>query len=253
MYHDVVEPGAPDASGFPGRGAGLYKLTRQEFREHLDAIAAARIGVSTTDRRGEWSGRDLLFTFDDGGLTFFDPIAPMLEERGWRGHFFITTSRIGTPGFLTAGQVLDLHRRGHVIGSHSVTHPTRMAACSVEQLRREWRESVDALESLVGQRVAVASVPGGYYSQAVGTTAAEAGIEVLFNSEPESRAHQLGNTMVLGRYAVQTGMSAAECVGLATESFLPVFRQRSLWTAKKLAKAVAGPVYLRVQKLLLER
>ena len=253
MYHDVVEPGSPDASGFPGGHAALYKLTRREFREHLDAIGAAGIPASTTDRRGEWSGRDLLFTFDDGGSTFYDPIAPMLEERGWRGHFFITTSRIGTPGFLTAAHIRELRRRGHVIGSHSSTHPMRMAACSVEQLRREWKESVDVLESLVGERTPVASVPGGYYSREVGETAGEAGIEVLFNSEPESRARQLGGTIVLGRYAVQTGMSAAECTGLATEAFLPVFRQRSLWTAKKLAKAIGGPVYRRVQKLLLEK
>ena len=253
MYHDVVEPGAPDASGFPGGGAALYKLTRQEFLEHLDALRLAGIAASTTDRRNEWTGRDLLFTFDDGGVTFFDPIAPMLEERGWRGHFFITTSRIGTPGFLSRDQIRELRKRGHIIGSHSATHPTRMAACSVEQLRREWRESVDTLENLIGQRLPVASVPGGYYSRTVGDTAAEAGIEVLFNSEPGSRARRVAGMVVLGRYAVQAGMSAAECTGLAKESFLPVFRQRLLWTAKKVVKTVAGPVYLRVQKLLLER
>ena len=27
MYHDVVAPGADDASGFPGRDAALYKVT----------------------------------------------------------------------------------------------------------------------------------------------------------------------------------------------------------------------------------
>src|ERR1039458_5638385 len=32
----------------------------------------------------------------------------LLEDRGWRGHFFITTDRIGTPGFLTESELRDL-------------------------------------------------------------------------------------------------------------------------------------------------
>ena len=40
LYHDVVEPGGDDASGFPGPGAARYKLTRSEFAGHLEALAA---------------------------------------------------------------------------------------------------------------------------------------------------------------------------------------------------------------------
>ena len=39
--HDVVADGEPDASGFPGPGAARYELTRDRFRDHLDAIEAA--------------------------------------------------------------------------------------------------------------------------------------------------------------------------------------------------------------------
>ena len=38
MYHDVVENNDFASSGFPGEGANLYKLRREDFELHLDAI-----------------------------------------------------------------------------------------------------------------------------------------------------------------------------------------------------------------------
>src|SRR2546423_9925897 len=161
MYHDVVEPGADDASGFPGAWPALYKLERGEFERHLNAIREA-IGdkpVSLADQPSP--NCPLLLTFDDGGVSAYDPIAPMLEARGWRGHFFITTDRIGQPGFVTREQIRELRGRGHVVGSHSCSHPTRMSALTRADLLREWRESIAALSDILGEAPLVASVPGG--------------------------------------------------------------------------------------------
>ena len=41
MYHDVVENGDFESSGFPGEGAHVEELRREDFERHLDAIAAA--------------------------------------------------------------------------------------------------------------------------------------------------------------------------------------------------------------------
>src|SRR3989442_9745468 len=144
MYHDVVENGDFASSGFPGEGAHVYKLRREDFELHLESIRAAtgQDRVSPITRRRELAGPAAVFlTFDDGGVSFFSPIAEMLERFGWRGHFFITTDRIGDRGFLNETQLRELHRRGHVIGSHSCSHPTRMAALTPAELDREWRQS----------------------------------------------------------------------------------------------------------------
>jgi peptidoglycan/xylan/chitin deacetylase (PgdA/CDA1 family) len=114
-----------------------------------------------------------------------------LERRGWRGHFFITTDRIGMRGFLTEAQLRELHRRGHIIGSHSSSHPARMATLTRTDLDREWRQSIDRLSRVLGDAVKVASVPGGYYSREVGESAAAAGIEALFTSEPTAQVEML--------------------------------------------------------------
>ena len=117
MYHDVVEAGAWDSSGFPGDGAAVYKLEHAEFGRHLDAIAAAGVRVCrATEPLVDGSA---MLTFDDGGVSAHLLAAEMLEQHGWAGHFFVTTDRIGTGAFLSREQIQDLRRRGHVNGSHS--------------------------------------------------------------------------------------------------------------------------------------
>lgn len=254
MYHDVVPEGRPEASGFPSPGAAIYKLTIPEFRAHLKAIREA-IEARPVALVGQAYAHPcpLFFTFDDGGESFLHPIADLLEEHGWRGHFFISTDFIGTPGFLDAAQLCELYRRGHVIGSHSCSHPMRMAACSETQLRREWTGSVQMLSSILGAPVAIASVPGGYYSLQVAQTAAAAGIRTLFNSEPSTRLYEVDGCTVMGRYAVQTGMPAGRCAALASGRLFPAFQQSLLWNAKKLAKSVGGKAYLRFREAVLNR
>ncbi len=199
------------------------------------------------------SGPGLLLTFDDGGTSALTPTADLLEKHGWRGHFFMTTDYLGTPGFLSVAQLRELHTRGHVIGSHSCSHPARMALCSREQLLREWRQSREVLAETLGAPVTVASVPGGYYSRAVAETAAEAGIRVLFNSEPTTRLAHVGHCLVVGRYTVYRGMSAWAAAALAVGRRLPRWRQTLWWDIKKVAKAIGGRTYLALRERLLRR
>src|SRR5260370_18849386 len=215
MSHDVVENAHFGSSGFPGEGAHVSKLRREDFERPLDAIAADTAAVSTV---GQLEGRPVLLTFDDGGVSFHHPIADLLEARGWRGHFFVTTNPIGTPGFLTEAQLVELHRRGHIIGSHSCSHPTRMAALTRADMDREWRQSLARLSELLGDAVKVASVPGGYYSPAVCESAAPVGIDALFTSHPTARVGMLNCCRVLARYLVQRGMAPQCSPGFAPGS-----------------------------------
>ncbi len=252
LYHDVVD-NDDDASGFPGGGAARYKLGHDEFRAHLDAIAAAAKAPPTTLDCLPDSASAPLLTFDDGGLSAATVIADALESRGWRGHFLITVDYIGRPGFVDRDQIQDLARRGHGIGSHSCSHPTRMAACSRSRLLDEWRRSRDVLSEILGSPVISASVPGGYYSRAVAETAAEAGLTRLFNSEPTPRAHDVQGCLVFGRYTIYRGMTPAMAAALAAGSPPALLRQAATWKLKKAAKAVGGRAYLGVRQALLDR
>src|SRR5262245_25376167 len=254
MYHDVVKRAAHQQSGFGGEDAALYKLEPEQFERHLAAIskvvADGPILVTDLMSARAASARPWMITFDDGGLSSYTPIADQLEMIGWRAHFFITTDYIGAPAFMGREQIRDLHRRGHIIGSHSCSHPLRFAARPRAELKREWKESVSVLSDLLGEQVRIASVPGGLYSRRVAEAAAATKIEILFTSEPTTRCARVENCMVIGRYAIQRWMSPAVAAGMASGQIAPRFRQWLWWEIKKIIKTLGGAYYLRLRKSL---
>jgi peptidoglycan/xylan/chitin deacetylase (PgdA/CDA1 family) len=198
-YHDVTDH--PSTTGFQRPAAFPYKLPVETFRQHLAVMAAGPCAPARliTDIDLAQDAAYLVLTADDGGRSAMT-VGHELEQRGWRGHFFITTSRLGSPGFLDAAGVRALHAAGHVIGSHSHTHPNIFRELSPDRMRDEWRRSIDRLADITGAPCTTASVPGGDASLLVGRTAAAAGIRVLFTSEPTLRPARIGGCLVVGRF-----------------------------------------------------
>lgn len=251
-YHDVVPDGRWDESGFPGPAAASYKLPMTRFLEHLDMLQAVSgpVGVSV-DLALAQSRNAILLTFDDGGSSAM-VIGRELAARRWCGHFFIATDRLGQSGFLQGDEMAELSR-DHVIGSHSASHPTRMSRLTDAQLLDEWRRSIAVLEDLLQRRVTVASVPGGYHSERVAETAAAAGVEVLFTSEPETRIARVGSCAVLGRYTLRRTHAARYVRQLVARPPFARSAQWLNWNLKKLGKRLAGDAYLRARARLLDR
>lgn len=206
-YHDVTD--SPNATGFQRPAAMAYKLPIATFRRHLDAIAEGpcRPGL-VTDIDLARGGQHLLLTIDDGGTSALTA-AEELNRRGWKGHFFVTTGRLKSPGFLGPAGVRELHAGGHLVGSHSHSHPDIFRDLSEARMRQEWRESLDRLAGVLGTSCIAASVPGGDASETVGRTAAEAGVRYLFTSDPTLRPTRVDACWVLGRYCpkVQTDVA----------------------------------------------
>ncbi|MBI3860366.1 MAG: polysaccharide deacetylase family protein [Planctomycetia bacterium] len=288
IYHDVVPDGAFDSSGFPGASAAHYKFSEAEFHRHLAALASlpTLLASATHHRAPTGSGgaptnianvsrsafsaagtlteklmdpvdfdgsAPCLLTFDDGGCSAYATVAGLLEARGWRGHFFITTDFLDQPGFLTSSEMRELHQRGHVIGSHSCSHPARMSACTRTQLVDEWRRSCDVLAAITGEPVTTASVPGGFFSRRVAEAAAAAGIRTLFTSEPTAGTYLIDGCTVQGRYSVDRSVSIETVAAIAAGKIFPRLRQSALWQIKKAAKTIAGPLYAEFRNRVLRR
>jgi len=234
MYHDVVAAEDADSSGFPGRDAALYKVTPEQFEAHLGAIGGVEVTI----------------TFDDGGSSAMRA-ADGLERHGFTGHFFITTNYIGARGFVTEHDLRELRMRGHVIGSHSCSHPLRMGHGSWPQVLDEWTRSRSILADILGEDVQVASVPGGDFAPQVAEAAARAGFARLFTSEPTREARHAFGLTLLGRFTIQRWTTADTAAALAAGDWLPCARQALMWNAKKISKRVGGERYLQLRKLLL--
>lgn len=251
-YHDLACGGTWPECGWRH---SIYTVEESEFGRQVYGICSG-IGVGRIDsigRRRTWQGVPIFFTFDDGARSVHTCGAPQLERYGCRGHFLITTDWIGRPGFLDAAAIRELDARGHVIGSHSRSHPERMSHLTDEELHREWSESCQVLADILGKEVRVASVAGGYYSRRVGRAAAQCGMEVLFTSEPTVTVSEEDGCLILGRYAIRASTRASVVAAIAAGDKGPRFRQSSAWLAKKAAKFIIGPWFVDLRRWLLPR
>ena len=249
LFHDVYRR-SPSESGFCSPGADRYKLSVAQLDRSWMAwsrcgatapiLATALFDASATDVF------PFLLTVDDGGVSYHQVIADLLEARGWRGHAFVSTDFIGRPGFLTVEQLRDLDARGHVIGSHSASHPSRFSACRRDQMRQEWTHSRRVLEDVLGHHVLTASLPGGYFSSTVAETAAESGLRVLFTSEPVTRIEQHAACTIVGRFAIRAGAAPGFSRKLVEPARWTRTEEWASWQIKGLLKPVLGPFYSRL-------
>ena len=118
-----------------------------------------------------------MLTFDDGMASNYDVAAPLLEEAGMRGVFFVVPHfslcdedaarefyveriRNRRPGLtsMTPEQIRDLSERGHTIGNHTLTH-ARLSETPASSLESEILKSAEIIESWVGRRVEAFSWP----------------------------------------------------------------------------------------------
>lgn len=242
MYHDIVADGDWDASGFPGPSAASYKFDWDDYDRQLRALSATGLRFPRIDRI-DGDARDACFlTFDDGGASAVEA-ARRLDRHSMVGHFMVTGAMVGTPGFVGEADVRALADGGHVIGSHSHTHPADISRLDAAALESEWNDSVSRLSQIVGRQVDVASVPGGFYSNDVARAAVRAGVRHLFTSEPTTAVATLDGARILGRYALQRGATPEGVAALASGHGSARARQWLLWNLKKPAKRFAGPAY----------
>lgn len=256
MYHDVIKDGDYNESGFLGAGADRYKFTFDEFSAHLDAISQTIQGnpISAFDLlNSKFKTPPYMITFDDGGISSFTVIADMLDKLNWKGHFFISTDYINSKGFMNESQIIELHRRGHIIGAHSCSHPKNISLLTYEEMLQEWRGSIDKLSSILNKPITIASIPGGYFSKKVAQSAAESGIKILMTSEPQRKIHQMNDMIIIGRYTMYNYKQPGFAKNVVENKFTPLMKEYLFWNTKKVGKKVLGKSFTIIREKILSR
>ena len=225
MYHDIVTKN-DKSSGFQNENAFQYKVEEQAFEAQVKAL----------------QGKDVVFTFDDGGVSFLTKAAPILEKYGFKGVFFISTKYIGTPGFLTEEQLKELSERGHIIGSHSHTHPEIFTKLSNEDIKEEWRLSAQVLKDILGEGDYTASIPNGYTSKEILDEAIEYGFNTIYTSQPTTKIKTYKNSKLIGRYVVLDGMTTDDVMRMVTSKSYHL-KMSVKWFVLNLVKKVLGSSY----------
>lgn len=151
-YHDT-----------PERFADNFRRQLDFDRSHFDNADQARLdGVLC----GEARGAAILLSFDDGYRDNYEVAAPLLEEFGFTGWFFVSSGRVrgGMPDGLTANdecdepfmshaEMRDLIARGHVVGCHTHSHVRLSETLSAEQFDDEIRGSRARLRAALGDPI----------------------------------------------------------------------------------------------------
>ena len=225
MYHDVVTRD-DKTSGFQNKSAFQYKVEEAVFEEQVKAL----------------KGKDVSFTFDDGGVSFFTKAAPILEKYGRKGVFFISTKYIDTPGFLSRTQVKTLAEKGHIIGSHSHTHPEIFTKLSKKEVREEWQKSYEILKGILGDTKLTLSIPNGYASKRIMDEAIDCGYTDIYTSQPTTIIQQYKNHKVIGRFVVNDGMTKQDVLRIV-ESKSTRQKMALKWSLLNIAKGILGSSY----------
>jgi peptidoglycan/xylan/chitin deacetylase (PgdA/CDA1 family) len=248
MFHEITDD--PATSGYQRPGARPYCVSPERFRRYLDVLADRGLEPATIgDVDFDAPVPRLMMTFDDGGRSAI-AAGDLLQRRGWRGHFFVVTSRIGRPGFLDGTGIRYLRSCGHLIGTHSHTHPDIFPRLSIGEMAEEWSASRSILEHLLGEPVLIASLPGGDLSARVRDSVRRSAFHALFTSEPWLHPRRAGACWLVGRFAVRSSLhpetfrSLADLRGWSSA----LLRRR----CSVLARLGLGPLYRHYVRRLTE-
>lgn len=186
MYHRV----APDGDLRPGY---FWSVTQSQLRRHLELLQ--RWGftcISFEDHALSLKGELLLpkkpviLTFDDGYDDVYNYALPVLKDFGVRATIFtigdrsIKTNRWDYPEraartpLLNDDMVVELHKLGFEIGSHSLTHAD-LTKISEKEAWEEIAGSKKILEDLVKSPVISFAYPFGSTNEHLGQLVKSAG------------------------------------------------------------------------------
>jgi peptidoglycan/xylan/chitin deacetylase (PgdA/CDA1 family) len=248
MYHDVYEQ-AP-APGMP-RTAGVYHVSRDTLRRHLEAIQRCGLPVLTARESLAATNSDardhVVITFDDGWEESLGTGVDCLLEAGLRATFFVTSDYVGAPRFADAELLREARRAGMEVGSHGYTH-RRLAELSAKELDAELRNSKVFLEELLQEPVETASVPGGSWNAEVARAARRVGYVGLCTSRPGVN-REGDDPFRIRRLTVRSGTSAATVERWSRFSVAgPVLRSGLRWVPHRL---LGAPRYAALRRRLL--
>lgn len=250
MYHAIEDACHPAGAKDPGEQ--LYVLQTKQFREQMEYLSLNNYHtyhLHELDEIDILSEKAVVLTFDDGHASNYSLALPILQQHGLKAHFFITTGWIGTPYYMSPGQIRSLQEAGMGIGSHGVTHRflTDLREMDAEQ---ELLASRESLTRILEQTVTSFSAPGGRLTRTAADIAREKGYRTICNSE--AILFKKGMT-VIPRIALTENCSMqtfVKIVGANTAYFRKQRIKHAMLSAAK--KALGNDRYVAVRKILLK-
>lgn len=189
MYHGISasESTAENAAVDPRERK--YWISTRQFAAQLAAIRDLGISVLALDELlvkadsppALRAQRRVSITFDDGKVSDYVAVFPILAEERKPATFFLNTAYISRPGYLNWSQIGEMHRAGMSIQSHGHEH-VYLTRLSAQALDIQLRISKQILEDRLGQPVDCLAAPYGDLNSQVIRVALSAGYRFICTS-----------------------------------------------------------------------
>ncbi len=180
-YHAIREIEKGDS---PDQKA--YSVSPANFALQMKTLADSGYATITPDQLLEYHTarkplpqKPVMITFDDGRKEQFTIAAREMEDRGFRGTFFIMTVALGKKRYMSRDDVRALADKGHTIGSHTWDHQM------VTKLEGEaWGQQIakpkKQLEEITGKPVTSFAYPFGVWNAAAADSLKSNGFKTAF-------------------------------------------------------------------------
>jgi len=182
LYYHHVECAPPDASD-----PSLF-ICPEQFDAQMSYLHDQGWTTITTDQLADLMSnrecppaKEFVASFDDGPEDGYTNAAPILENYGMHGTFFVTTGLPDAerPGRITWDQMHDLISRGHAIGNHTETHLS-LNKQTAEVVQQEIEGAQVILQQQLGFRPRTFAYPYGRYNDLVIAQVAASGFNLAF-------------------------------------------------------------------------
>ena len=183
-----------------------------------------------------------MVTFDDGYVSDYTIVFPLLESLGISATFFINTSNIGKPGFLNWSMVIEMQKKGNVFGSHGHNH-LKMTDISLQASKYEFIKSKELYELRTGERVQLFSFPYGCYNNSLLELSIECGYTNCFISK-HGIIQYIGN--VIPRNSINSSMDDLDISKILNPSIVILSKWAIEDSTKYIVKMIIGDKYYKI-------
>jgi len=240
LYHEVTD--------FPERTKQIRKmgpadsLLTKQFEEQMALLSvSANTRVVTADdifNKAEDDAKKIVLTFDDGFIGNYLFAFDILERYGFKATFFITVDDVSKDRYMSWEQIAALHKSGHLIQSHTMTHPM-LGECEESEITYELETSKRIIEDKIGSPVKYLSLPYGSLNERVITIAKQIGYKAIFTSSynhgnSDSELYQFGRAQIKDTYTLK------KFVRLIDPNPVDVLLSRTKEALKRRIKEIIG-------------
>jgi len=240
MYHALEDDQHP--AGAKNQGEQLYVVSVDKFREQMQNLYSNGFKtyfVNELIALAAWPQKAIVLTFDDGHESNYTLALPVLKEFGFKAEFFITTGWIGIKKFLEPNQIIELHKSGMAIGSHSVSHPY-FNDLSEKEIEKELIDSKNTLERIINNNITGFSAPGGRLESAkMVDFAKQNDYQAIFTSFP-AVFKETASLFEIPRFAIRNTTSHSEFSNIVNLRFLTIFKIQFSNVILNLTKKLLG-------------